>query len=138
MVSTCAHTGTVGAFARFCRYMEYAVVFGLAIPPILPMLAIVLAVQSAVFHFSKEHLNVAVVNDHRPPLQYLWFSIFMGYLLIVWFFVDNDMHGAGLAVLGPPTLVLYMALWDQVRSSASPVPPTVIEDGTLLPAGGDL
>jgi hypothetical protein len=51
--------------------MEYAVVFGLAIPPMLRMLVIVLAVQCAVLHFAKEQLNLLIVNDHRPPLQYL-------------------------------------------------------------------
>jgi hypothetical protein len=95
--------------------MEYALVFGLAVPPILPMLVIVLAVQCAVFHFAKEHLNLTIVHDHRPPLQYLWFSVFLGYLLLAWFFVDNDLHGAGLAICGPPTLVLYMLMYDQVK-----------------------
>jgi hypothetical protein len=95
--------------------MEYALVFGLAVPPLLPMLVIVLAVQCAVFHFAKEHLNLTIVHDHRPPLQYLWFSVFLGYLLLVWFFVDNDLHGAGLAICGPPTLVLYMLIYDQVK-----------------------
>ena len=104
----------------FCRYLEYALVFGLAIPVKLPVLVIVLAVQCAVFHFAKEHLLLRIIHDHRPPLQYLWFSIFMGYLLLAWFFVDNSLHGVWLAVFGPPTLLLCMLLYDQVKTRAGP------------------
>ena len=118
--------------------MEYAVVFGLVIPPMLPMLAIVLSVQCAVFHFAKEHLNLTIIHNHRPPLQYLWFSVFLGYLLLASFFVDNDMHGAALAVVGPPTLLLYMFLYSQLRSPARSAPPaaTAAEDRVRLADGG--
>ena len=141
VVRRCKPTYRVGRleidseFAALLMYMEYAVVFGLAIPPILPMLVIVLAVQCAVFHFAKEHLNLAIVNDHRPPLRYLWLSVLLGYLLLAWFFVDNDLHGTRLAVFGPPTLVLYMALYDQAKSSARAAQPIAAEYGTPLAAG---
>ena len=88
--------------------MEYAFVFGLAIPAMLPMLVVVLVVQCAALHFAKEHLLLRVIHNHRPPLCYLWFSVFLGYALLAWFFVDNDLHGTWLAVLGPPTSVLCM------------------------------
>ena len=118
--------------------MEYAVVFGLVIPPMLPMLAIVLSVQCAVFHFAKEHLNLTIIHNHQPPLQYLWFSVLLGYLLLASFFVDNDMHGAALAVVGPPTLLLYMFLYAQLRSPARSAPPTktAAEDRVRLADGG--
>ena len=110
--------------------MEYALVFGLAIPVMLPMLVIVLAVQCAVLHFAKEHFLLRVIHNHRPPLNYLWFSAVLGYALLAWFFVDNDLHGTRLAVFGPPTLVLYMALYDQVKSSARAAQPIAAEYGT--------
>ncbi len=110
--------------------MEYALVFGLAIPVVLPMLVIVLAVQCAVLHFAKEHFLLRVIHIHRPPLSYLWFSVCLGYALLAWFFVDNDLHGTWLAVLGPPTLVLCMLLYEQLRTPASSVPPAA-EGGAL-------
>ena len=61
--------------------MEYALVFGLAVPVMLPMLVIVLAVQCAVLHFAKEHFLLRVIHNHRPPLSYLWFSAVLGYAL---------------------------------------------------------
>jgi hypothetical protein len=110
--------------------MEYALVFGLAIPVMLPMLVIVLAVQCAVLHFAKEHFLLRVIHNHRPPLNYLWFSAVLGYALLAWFFVDNELHGTGLAVLGPPTLVLYMLLYEQLKTSASSVrPPAARAEG---------
>ncbi len=112
--------------------MEYALIFGLAIPIMLPILAIVLAVQCAVFHFAKEHLLLRIIHDHRPPLQYLWFSIFLGYSLLAWLFVDSGMHGAGLAVFGPPTSVLYMLLYDQVKPSRRGARPSTAEDRTFV------
>jgi hypothetical protein len=95
--------------------MEYALVFGLAIPAMLPMLVIVLAVQCAVLHFAKEHFLLRVIHIHRPPLGYLGFSVCLGYALLAWFFVDNDLHGKGLAVLGPPMLVLYVLLYEKLK-----------------------
>ena len=111
--------------------MEYALVFGLAIPVMLPMLVIVLAVQCAVLHFAKERFLLRVIRIHRPPLGYLWFSVCLGYALSAWFFVDNDLHGTGLAVLGPPTLVLYMLLYEQLKTPASSVRPPAPEGGAL-------
>ena len=109
--------------------MEYALVFGLAIPAILPMLVIVLAFQCAVLHFAKEHFLLRIIHNHRPPLNYLWFSLVLGYALLAWFFVDNDLHGTGLAVGGPPTLMLYMLLYEQVMTSASTARPLAAEGG---------
>jgi hypothetical protein len=109
--------------------MEYALVFGLAIPAILPMLVIVLAFQCAVLHFAKEHLLLRIIHNHRPPLNYLWFSLVLGYALLAWFFVDNDLHGTGLAVGGPPTLLLYMLLYEQVMTSARTARPLAAEGG---------
>ena len=103
--------------------MEYALVFGLAIPVMLPMLVIVLAVQCAVLHFAKEHFMLRVIHSHRPPLNYLWFSAVLGYALLAWFFVDNDLDGKWLAVLGPPTLVVCMLVYEQLKTSASSVRP---------------
>jgi hypothetical protein len=87
----------------------------------LPVLVIVLTIQCAVLHFAKEHLLLRVIHNHRPPLYYLWFSAALGYALLAFFFVDNDLHGTWLAVLGPPTLVLCMLLYELVtrRTSSS-------------------
>ena len=111
--------------------MEYALVFGLAIPVMLPLLVIVLSVQCAVLHFAKEHCLLPVIHNRRPPLSYLWFSVCLGYALMVWFFVDNDLHGTGLAVLGPPTLILYMVLYEQLKTPARSVRPPAAEGGAL-------
>jgi hypothetical protein len=119
----------------FCRYMEYALIFGLAIPLVLPMLAIVLAVQCAVFHFAKKYLVLRIIHDHRPPLNYLWFSVFLGYLLMACFFVDNDMHGAGLAVGGPPSLVLAMLWYDRAKIPVEIAQPPAADDNAPLASG---
>ena len=102
--------------------MEYAVVFGLAIPLMLPMLAIVLAVQCAAFQFARQHLLLRITHDHRPPLQYLWFSAFLGFLLLACFFVDNNMQGAWLAIGGPPTMMLYWFLYAVLKRKAEDAP----------------
>ena len=111
--------------------MEYALVFGLAIPVMLPMLVIVFAVQGAVLHFAKEHFLLRVIHNRRPSLNYLWFSAILGYALLAWFFVDNELHGTGLAVLGPPTLVLYMLLHEHLKTSGGSVRPPAAEGGAL-------
>ena len=97
-------------------------VFGLAIPLMLPMLAIVLAVQCAVFQFARQHFLLRITHDHRPPLQYLWFSVFLGFLLLACFFVDNSMQGAGLAIGGPPTMMLYWFVYAKLKRKPEDAP----------------
>jgi hypothetical protein len=101
----------------FCRYLEYALVFGLAIPVILPSLAVVIAVHCAVLHFAREYFCLRVIHEHRPPLHYLWFSVFLGYALVAWVFVDNDLHGWGLAVMGPPISVALALLYASLTAA---------------------
>jgi hypothetical protein len=104
-------------FASLLMYMEYALVFGLAVPAILPILVIVVGIQCAVMQYSSEHLIVHIIHDHQPSLQYLWFSIALGCALVAWLFIDNDLHGTWLAAFGPAGCALALYLINLLTSS---------------------
>jgi hypothetical protein len=118
----CCHRTYLAAVdidAEFCAllmHMEYALIFGLAIPVILPVLAVVIGMQCSTFHFARHFHIVHLVNDYRPPLHYLWVSIFLGWTLVVTIFFDNDLHGKWIVVFGTPTGVSCLLLWTKLRA----------------------
>jgi hypothetical protein len=113
------YLAAVDVDAEFCgllMHMEYALVFGLAVPVILPALAVVIGVQCATFHFARNFLVLRIVHDYRPPLHYLWFSIFLGWMLVAAIFLDNDLHGKWLVVFATPIGVsCSLLLWTKFR-----------------------
>ena len=53
----------------------------------------------------------SVLASCRPPLEYLWVSLGMGYALVVWLFWAANMHGKWVVVCGAPTASIIAGCW---------------------------
>ena len=95
-------------FTGVLMYMEFGLVFGVAIPVILPAIVVVICIQCAVFHHAEEYFLLRVVHDHRPSLYYLWVSVVLGWGFAGWIFFDNDLHGKWLVLSCPPFACIFL------------------------------
>ena len=93
--------------ASMVMMMDLGLIFGFAIPPVLPLLYIAFAAHLAVFHLAAERLGMQTKYEAKPATHYLVLSLLMGSALNVWFFVDNRDSIAGwtLVCIGVPLSV---------------------------------
>jgi len=107
--------------------MDYAIVFGFAIPAMLPLISFVIFMQGAVMHHVVSHLGAKTDQDYRPSFKYLWFSVLMGYLFTSWLFFDGGLDGRWLVLCGIPVRVFvsiiekWQLVWDFAMRSAGGV-----------------
>ena len=50
--------------------MDLALIFGLAVPVVLPMLCISFAGHLATFHLAREHLGMQIKYEAKPAMRY--------------------------------------------------------------------
>ena len=84
--------------------MDLALIFGFAIPLLLPLLCVAFAAQLAVFHLCTTRFGMTMEYHARPACRYLAVSVLLGSGLNVWFFVDNGSQvvGEAFVVWGVP------------------------------------
>ena len=75
--------------AGLVMLMELALVFGVLVPLVAPLVAIALATQLATFHLAREQFGLQVQYDACPRFDYLAVSLCLGNGLTGWFFQDN-------------------------------------------------
>jgi len=92
-------------FTGLLMYGDYALVFGFALPVVIPMVCVVFAIQTAVLHYAVNCLGMRAIQDGQPSLRYMWVSLALGYTFVTWFFWDNQLHGKWLVCVGIPVMV---------------------------------
>ena len=93
--------------------MELCMVWGLAVPLVLPLVCVSFASHLAVFHLSVVEHDVEVKYETKPPVWYLIVSVCLGSTLNMWFYIDNatQIEGEYLVYIGvPASLVLGLVL----------------------------
>ena len=114
-------------FTILIMYMDYAIIFGFAVPAMLPLISFVIFMQGAVMHHVVLHLGAKTDRDYRPSFKYLWFSVLMGYLFTSWLFFDGGLDGKWLVLCGIPLCVFvsiiekWQLVWDFVMGYAGSV-----------------
>lgn len=90
--------------AAVVMWMDLALIFGFAVPLVLPLLCLAFAGHLAVFHLAREQLGMQVKYDATPPCHYLLLSLVLGCGLNMAFFMDNEdrVAGAHLVYVGIP------------------------------------
>jgi len=97
-------------FTGLLMYGDYSLIFGFAVPIIIPLVCVVFAVQTAVLHYAVSYLGIQTVQDGQPSLRYMWVSLALGYGLVTWFFYENQLHGKWLVYFGIPVTVLMVII----------------------------
>ena len=87
--------------------LEYCLVLGFVVPVILPLAWCTFVLHLAVFYRANiSGSAVKLVMDTKPSSLYLHGSLMVGCALMMWFFVENDLHGQTLLVVGIPVMFL--------------------------------
>jgi len=92
--------------------LEYCLVLGFAVPVILPLTCLTVVLHLAVFHRATQH-GVKLKMDAKPSSLYLQGSLLLGCALIMWLFLENDLHGQMLVVVGMPAMFLAAVALDK-------------------------
>jgi len=91
-----------GQLANIHMFLEYLLIVGFMVPMLVPVVAIALAMICAVHHTSVEKLGVPVREDVRPTLHFLYIARAVGIVIMIWFYVSNDLNGKWLVCFGMP------------------------------------
>jgi len=117
--------------ASVTMLLEYCLVLGFAAPIILPLTCLTFVLHLAVFHRATQH-GFQLKMDAKPSSLYLQGSLLLGCALIVWFFLENDLHGQMLVVVGMPAMFLAAVALDKaVPLSEAPWAWLVAQEGPL-------
>jgi len=98
--------------ASVTMLLEYCLVLGFAVPVILPLTCLTFVLHLAVFHRATQH-GFQLKMDAKPSSLYLQGSLLLGCVLIMWFFLENDLHGQMLVVVGMPAMFLAAVALDK-------------------------
>jgi len=90
--------------AGMVMLMDLALIFGFAVPLVLPLICVAFASALAVFRLSKEQHGIQVDYEAKPACRYLAVSVLLGSSLNMWFFIDTSSHivGEALVTVGVP------------------------------------
>ena len=90
--------------SSYIMIMDLAIVLGMAIPVLLPLMCFAVVSNLMVFHYATNHLQITTEHESLPACRYLICSVLFGSCLNMCFFLDNTMsdqiaHGTLLLVL---------------------------------------
>ena len=147
--------------AGIIMLMDLCLIFGFAVPLVLPLLCVAFAAHMAVFHLAASRLQQKVKYDCKPAGKYLFVSAIIGNGLNLWFFIDNadQIVGQTLVYIGIPVgicvglsmafawrhmtmgetsidIELEQALTDDKLHCGTYVPPDPIYGGGAAPGAG--
>jgi len=104
-------------------FFETALIFTFMMPLMLLFTIIALGLNCAVYHCAITQLSLHEEEAVRPSFQYLYWARAIGAAYLMWFFIDNDLHGQLLVCIGLPVSVVagdflaYQLLYPAVRST---------------------
>jgi len=81
---------------------QYALVFGVSIPILVPIISLALVAHCAVYHLAVKSNGAQVRPAALPSVVCVYVSYLLGCLSVMWIFFDNDLHGQTLLNLGMP------------------------------------
>jgi len=87
-------------------FMEYTLIFGFIMPLILPLMAIGLLLNCAVYRCAVRTFKLLAQDAVRPCFAYLHAARLIGVAFVICFFVENDLHGKLLVCIGMPTCAI--------------------------------
>ena len=101
---------------------EYPIIFGFAVPCVIPLCGLVLAHSACAFNFASESMGLAFDNEDRPSSIYMCGAAVLGYAQAVWFFHGCGLHGLWLVIFGMPVASalsyalhpFYIRFWQQM------------------------
>eukprot|EP00658_Telonema_sp_P-2_P081305 TRINITY_DN8299_c0_g6_i1.p1 TRINITY_DN8299_c0_g6~~TRINITY_DN8299_c0_g6_i1.p1 ORF type:complete len:507 (+),score=86.56 TRINITY_DN8299_c0_g6_i1:81-1601(+) len=82
--------------------LELALVFGFAVPLLLPVTALAFWLHAIAFQVNVRHQGSSFNLEATPPVKYLWFSLLLGVALVAWMFVECGWAGRWLILVGMP------------------------------------
>ena len=85
--------------------LELVLVFGFAVPVMLPVTAAAMLLHALAFELCVQHLGSTLMHEARPPVTYLWFSLALGVGLALWMFWECGWAGRLLLSIGMPLTV---------------------------------
>jgi len=83
-------------------FFEYTFIFGFIMPMILPFVVVALLMNCAVYRCAVKKFELPRPNPVRPPFEYLYVARVIGVLYLMWFYLDNHLHGQLLVCIGVP------------------------------------
>ena len=85
-------------FAATLTHIELALVYGLALPIVLPLAALSMATHAWVFNWLLQGRGVVALPCAAPPMAYLQVPLLLQAALGAWFFGSTESAGAGATV----------------------------------------
>jgi len=87
--------------------MEIPLVLGFCYPILVPLACLVVGLNTGVFRVAVACLHIELKETAtRVSVKYLWGSLTIGCAIIVWLFVESDLHGKWLVIIGVPLVLV--------------------------------
>ena len=90
--------------------LEYCFLLGVMNPIILPLACLNMGLKAIKLNDAITQGRYEILGNPRPSIQYLAFALLLDYMVLVWIFVSNDMHGKVLLIVGPLVMVVVVLL----------------------------
>jgi len=110
-------------------FFEYTFIFGFIMPLILPFVVVALLMNCAVYRCAVQKLKLPHPNPVRPPFEYLYVARVIGIAYLMWFYLDNRLHGQLLVCIGVPISAIVA---DYVAFQVGSPPPLQLARRTAL------
>ena len=81
--------------------LEYCFLLGVMNPIILPLACLDMGLKAIKLNDAITHGRYEILDNPRPSMRYLAFALLLDYMVLVWIFVSNEMHGKVLVIVGP-------------------------------------
>eukprot|EP00658_Telonema_sp_P-2_P056832 TRINITY_DN4527_c0_g2_i5.p1 TRINITY_DN4527_c0_g2~~TRINITY_DN4527_c0_g2_i5.p1 ORF type:complete len:309 (-),score=39.16 TRINITY_DN4527_c0_g2_i5:170-1096(-) len=111
-VSTSLDAETAGVL----MIMELVLVFGFAVPVLLPITVMSFLLHAVAFQVNINSQGTTFEREDQHPVEYLWFSLLLGAGLTAWMFAECEWVGRILVLAGMPVCAVLGVLVAEVVS----------------------
>jgi len=113
--------------------LELPIIVGVAVPIVVPLACLATALNACMFHSAVKHFGIKLEEQVKASTRYLWFSSLLGYALYAWLFMENDLNGKWLMLLGMPgcALLVLAVPWRFISPQHTPDHELVVEQASL-------
>jgi len=116
--------------------LQLPIILGFAVPIITPLACLGVALNACMFHSAVAHLEIQLTDESQASITYLWISFGIGYGLVAWLFLESELHGMWLVVVGVPVCTTFVMVmpwtkWNQGARSVLEEPLLAEEDDSL-------
>jgi len=82
--------------------MELPIILGFSVPIVTLLACLGTTFNAFVFHTVVAHMDVELTDEIKASSYYLWLSLALGCTLPSWMYLENNLHGRWLVVVGMP------------------------------------